>query len=361
MSNTSVGAVYQQIINDVIDASRTDFEDGGVEEGVLEELRKGWQEKLSSMKVAAFPWDPKPEPTPAVTNPPPAQAPAPPANSQSYTQAQLSPSQNAQSVQLPGTANQGANGVFIKPELGAKNEPVIKQEPGLQNGLAQQGGAAASIHAIQGFGQGGAVNNGQRLPPQGGVQPGQPRPQLTPQQYQQLQQQQRPPIGQNGLAQSQTDGAADGFEGVLMQKDGNGNSIELGRVDIDAMLHEKIASRAKQMEGGGLMLPLVQAQKHTSRAQKSTSGIAQFDGIDDDIKDEDAEHDEDAINSDLDDPDDDQDDDDDDDDNMGHIMLCMYDKVQRVKNKWKCTLKDGVLTVNGKEYVFHKATGEYEW
>jgi len=27
----------------------------------------------------------------------------------------------------------------------------------------------------------------------------------------------------------------------------------------------------------------------------------------------------------------------------------------------KCTLKDGVLTVNGREYVFHKATGEYEW
>jgi transcription initiation factor TFIIA large subunit len=27
----------------------------------------------------------------------------------------------------------------------------------------------------------------------------------------------------------------------------------------------------------------------------------------------------------------------------------------------KCVLKDGVLTVNGKEYVFTKATGEYEW
>src|SRR3954467_7742993 len=27
----------------------------------------------------------------------------------------------------------------------------------------------------------------------------------------------------------------------------------------------------------------------------------------------------------------------------------------------KCVMKDGVLTVNGKEYVFHKATGEYEW
>lgn len=31
------------------------------------------------------------------------------------------------------------------------------------------------------------------------------------------------------------------------------------------------------------------------------------------------------------------------------------------RNYRKCTLKDGVLTVNGKEYVFHKATGEYEW
>jgi transcription initiation factor TFIIA large subunit len=30
-------------------------------------------------------------------------------------------------------------------------------------------------------------------------------------------------------------------------------------------------------------------------------------------------------------------------------------------NNRKCTLKDGVLTVNGKEYVFHKAAGEFEW
>ena len=57
-----------------------------------------------------------------------------------------------------------------------------------------------------------------------------------------------------------------------------------------------------------------------------------MDGFEDGVKDE--EVDEDAINSDLDDPDDDQEEDDDDDDSMGHIMLCMYDKVQRVKNKW---------------------------
>jgi hypothetical protein len=39
MSNTQVGNVYQQIIADVVESSRVDFEEGGVEEGVLEELR----------------------------------------------------------------------------------------------------------------------------------------------------------------------------------------------------------------------------------------------------------------------------------------------------------------------------------
>lgn len=39
MSNTQVGNVYSQIITDVIDSSRVDFEEGGVDETVLEELR----------------------------------------------------------------------------------------------------------------------------------------------------------------------------------------------------------------------------------------------------------------------------------------------------------------------------------
>jgi hypothetical protein len=33
-----VGNVYQQIIRDVVETSRVDFEEGGVDEGVLEEL-----------------------------------------------------------------------------------------------------------------------------------------------------------------------------------------------------------------------------------------------------------------------------------------------------------------------------------
>jgi transcription initiation factor TFIIA large subunit len=40
MSNPSVGSVYQQIIRDVIDTSRVDFEEGGVDESVLDELAR---------------------------------------------------------------------------------------------------------------------------------------------------------------------------------------------------------------------------------------------------------------------------------------------------------------------------------
>ena len=39
MSNTAVGNVYQTIIDEVINSSRVDFEENGVEESVLDELR----------------------------------------------------------------------------------------------------------------------------------------------------------------------------------------------------------------------------------------------------------------------------------------------------------------------------------
>ncbi|KAF5027564.1 hypothetical protein F66182_306 [Fusarium sp. NRRL 66182] len=396
MSNQAVGNVYQAIIDEVINSSRVDFEESGVEESVLEELRQGWQRKLTQLDVARFPWDPKPDP-------PPAQAPQPAApTAQTHAQAQFSPQLNNPSggLSLPGMAQpQGQNG--MKPEGNyIKNESSvpIKQEPGLQQGnsmpyqqyqnldgknnvaanratqqlQAQYGPrAASSINAIQ--------QHQQTHPQQGQQQPPLPQqqqqqPGLTQQQQQQQQmyrqqmaaataqqQQQQPGNGQPHIHNGQTDGAGDmdEFEGVLMERAASGDLRELGRVEIDRMLHEQILTNAKSMEGGGLMLPLKEATRDksasTSRAAKGKQP-AGYDGGDDDEEDDD-----DAINSDLDDPEEDRDDDDVDDEGLGNIMLCMYDKVQRVKNKWKCTLKDGVLTVNGKEYVFHKATGEYEW
>lgn len=357
------------------------------------------------MQVASFPWDPPPPapapaPAPAAAAPPPTTA-APAASAQqaaapSYTQAQLSPTPNTQSLPvsngLPGPVSQAVNGHQLKSELNTNPDTVIKQEPGATgNGVtppqfgAVGGGpqsvaaqramsqlqnqygsrAAASISAIQGFGQGAQAGQGQGpsvasrpaaggAPPQAGARPPQAAQysqqiaaQTAATLQQQQQQQQRPgqppapfpgqrPASQNGFQQSQVDGAGDGYEGVLLRRDGNGHTTELGRVEVDRILHQHIAARAKEMEGGGLMLPLKEATKHKSIAHKSgLSGPSGFDGIDDELKREDP-LDEEAINSDLDDPDEVDIAEEDDDENITQVMLCMYDKVQRVKNKWYC-------------------------
>ncbi|KAI8988183.1 transcription factor IIA, alpha/beta subunit [Mycotypha africana] len=66
------------------------------------------------------------------------------------------------------------------------------------------------------------------------------------------------------------------------------------------------------------------------------------------------------LGSDLDDTDED-DDDAEGNEEIEHIILCLYDKVTRTKNKWKCILKDGIMLVNGRDYLFHRANGDFEW
>jgi len=69
-----------------------------------------------------------------------------------------------------------------------------------------------------------------------------------------------------------------------------------------------------------------------------------------------------AINSDLDDSDSEEEEETQEDGpGDGNIVFCTYDKVARVKAKWKCILKDGMIHVNGKDYLFAKCTGEFEW
>ncbi|KAG0100159.1 hypothetical protein BGZ93_003863 [Podila epicladia] len=76
--------------------------------------------------------------------------------------------------------------------------------------------------------------------------------------------------------------------------------------------------------------------------------IGQVDGADD-------EHDDTELGSDLDDSEDDM------DEELDNIGLCQYDKVSRTKNKWKFVLKDGILLINGRDYLFHKANGDCDF
>jgi transcription initiation factor TFIIA large subunit len=44
----------------------------------------------------------------------------------------------------------------------------------------------------------------------------------------------------------------------------------------------------------------------------------------------------------------------DDEPNTQHLVLAQFDKVTRTKNRWKCTLKDGIMHLNGRDVLFNK-------
>lgn len=211
----------------------------------------------------------------------------------------------------------------------------------------------------------------------------------------------------SSVENAQTDGAGD-WDSLVAQRRSDASTHSM---QTDLTIREQVEQMNRSMEGGGLMMPLSEQPKtNPSKKRKIVAGpsssdsapsadlnlnsmpspkILQLDGADnaddDDkrgIKDElfdDDDEDEDAINSDLDDPDDNVIEEEQEEGRPNQIMLCTYDKVARVKNKWKCTLKDGVLTTGGKEsvavlnlgvgslsltafrYIFHRAQGEFEW
>ena len=45
----------------------------------------------------------------------------------------------------------------------------------------------------------------------------------------------------------------------------------------------------------------------------------------------------------------------------GNLVLAQFDKVSHSKNKWKCSLKGGAMTLNNRDVLFGKANGEFTW
>ncbi|KAE9988745.1 hypothetical protein EG327_003225 [Venturia inaequalis] len=372
MSNLVVGTIYETIINRIVIEAQNDFEEAGLEQETLQELKQHvtisfffipvialhplsmsdmaaacvgaktsesgkWQSNITGMHIANCPWDPSPPPQ-QVANPPTL-----PSNvkSEGYKPEAYKVDYNKQDYKSD------PNGLPIHQQHahnGPPGEPRIKQE--------RPDGRPTHIQL-----------------------PGQRPPQQQPHAHQPSNQ--GPP---------QTDGAGDSrAEWAAMLAERRGRSNE-DRLAADDAFHVYLKQAAAESDNG-IMMPLSDhpSVKNKSRGKRTTSSqlpirrtskpsiasrsIAQLDGGDDDedVKPK-IEADEDAINSDLDDSEDELENPDQDDQeggNVGETILCTYDKVQRVKNKWnnkwKCVLKDGILTTGGKEFVFHKATGEFEW
>ncbi|KAE8324603.1 transcription factor IIA, alpha/beta subunit [Aspergillus sergii] len=412
MSNQQVGTVFERVIQEVCDGSQVDFEESGVDQQTLLDLRKSWQKKLSSLGVAHFPWDPPP-PQPAPPQPQnqnqilppsatvPSNAPRPAPAPQTPQQHHVPPPQS-----MPHSMPGAAPPLQVPTPVGAApnamgQAPHIKTEPGMNgqttlppmtnmmptntpNAQSARERAANMLHQRYGAAAANSVSQLQAQSQAAMAMPGQARPQNLPHvpngQAPHIKQEPGyPPVSQHPMNNTQTDGASDdALSAWKAEVARRREAADRQNGEGDRVLREHLKQRMLQLEGGGLLLPLEERQDSSrapthelatdaavpsdpSASASSSSKVvrAQYDGPGgDDERDED---DEDAINSDLDDPDDLVADDHEAEDAVGQVMLCTYDKVQRVKNKWKCTLKDGILTTGGKEYVFHKGQGEFEW
>ena len=267
------------------------------------------------------------------------------------------------------------------PSVPSKEEPRIKTEPGTEpkptnlppnyvNNDAREramaalhqkfgGQAGPQIHQIQSQMNRGPVHHpqGQTMTPEQRQQQAEYMRRQQAAHYQQMQH-----ARQQGTAVGgPSDGAKDWNGYVANQR---ARAQETSK-EADQSIRNHVEQMHRSIEGGGLMMPLSeQSDVPSAKRQKMDDGpagapkISQTDGVADDddddeskadVKDELFEEDEDAINSDLDDPDENEIEEEEDDGKPTQVMLCTYDKVQRVKNKWKCTLKDGVLNVNGRE------------
>ncbi|KAI9822845.1 MAG: transcription factor IIA subunit alpha [Phylliscum demangeonii] len=419
MSNNAVGNIYHRIIADVIESSQIDFEECAVDQGTLDELRQVWQQKLSSLQVAQFPWDPQPaRGATASTSTGPSNGHG--KGGAAATSSGSGGSHGAKIKAEPGLDDGDEASTTTKRSSKAASASIVPLPTASGNAPAAMQRAASLIQ--QKFGAQGNSAIG-ALQSQLAAQDTKPPRSLSP-----------PTPPEPAAAQrispikpDQTDGGAD-----VPTADDVDPDPDAGRRHADRIIRQRVEAMGLEMEAGGLLLPLAPHARTSPAARRRTPDLGAatatatatstvtgsdkaggFDGpgdadlfgdddddathpppaaqpqpgpdegvhvikheaADDNVDDDDEEEaepepeatpdvvpdDEDAINSDLDDPDDGADENGADDDTMLQIMLCMYDKVQRTKNKWKCTLKDGVLTVGGREYVFNKATGEFEW
>ncbi|EMR09277.1 hypothetical protein PNEG_02241 [Pneumocystis murina B123] len=283
MSNVIVGEIYQDIISDVIQASRHDFEEYGVDSSVLTQLKQIWQTRLATTNVAQFPW-----------------------TASFLTETMPVPSRR---TEVPLLSN---------PAMSAMRAAQQIQQLAQARQARFYGGEFAQNKHLD------------HIP--------------------------------------QTDGIEVETWAALKKEVFSKDSIPTTK-QIDTSLNETLlqihntqkAFRAHEKEALGFQQSL-----KTQEIQGSDRSFLQTDGMDSD-----------SINSDLDSETNSNPDDLPEHDDDGQLVLCLYEKVQRTKNKWKCVLKDGIVGMGGKDYLFMRANvrkvpirlktvfnlfkGEFEW
>lgn len=328
MSQLSVMKLYNTVVDDVIAGVRDCFLDDGVDEQVLQELKQLWKTKLTNSGAM----DP-PQPEPALPPPPVLQ--------------------NFQ------RAN-GNNAI----RRTAPDALTAHQSSSQQSSEAEHGPPApnlAGAHPHQVLDPNNRVPVQLTLPAQPGVPGSQPRSFTI----------QIPASALNGnrLHQVLTGPIINATLSLPQQ---------LAATLLQQHINSALAGQQSEFDGGGGgrsgTAPFsLDGALDSSDDEGSNVGDGSEDGAGDDDEDEESaeeraeeeeeEHDEsggideEPLNS----GDDVSDEEPGDMFDTDNVVVCQYDKITRTRNKWKFYLKDGIMNLSGKDFVFQKANGDAEW
>ncbi|CAI4036491.1 hypothetical protein SMKI_15G3380 [Saccharomyces mikatae IFO 1815] len=280
MSNAEASRAYEIIVESVVNEVREDFENAGIDEQTLQDLKNIWQKKLTETKVSTFSWD------------------------NQFNEGTVNGVQNDLNFNL-ATPNISSNEFNIKEE-NAGNEGLILPNINSNNNISHSG--ETNIDNSRG-----EVNN---------------KPDTTSNA--------NPGANTNVDANS---GARIEVKPEIELTIENANINTVDHIDgEDEKKEEDVEKSRKEKEQ--IEQVKLQAKKEKRSALLDTDEVgSELDDSDDDYLISEGEEDG---------PDE-------------NLMLCLYDKVTRTKARWKCSLKDGVVTINRNDYTFQKAQVEAEW
>ncbi|XP_063697037.1 transcription initiation factor IIA subunit 1 [Culicoides brevitarsis] len=313
LSQSTVLKLYHTVIDDVIAGVRDPFMDEGVDEQVLQELKQVWTNKLMASKAVEMAPDPSEQPVP-----PPSLANNPKSSSKSGSKSKSRAAQQAAASNNDNKTMMTGNTTASSTSLPAPPAAVIGLDPNklvpIQITLPAMPGvigsearvltitvpaSALQENQLHQVITGPIITSIMPLPPQ-----------IASSVLQQHVNSQLQNVNMNRISvQKQMDGAADTSD------EEDVSDISDDHLDNDDDNLEK--SDDENMDG---------AEEEPLNSE-------------DDVTDEESSE---LFETD-------------------NVVVCQYDKITRSRNKWKFYLKDGIMNVNGKDYVFQKSNGDAEW
>ncbi|XP_064550963.1 transcription initiation factor IIA subunit 1 isoform X1 [Drosophila montana] len=379
LCQTSVLKVYHAVIEDVISNVRDAFLDEGVDEQVLQEMKQIWRNKLLASKAVELnpePGEPGHHPPPIVANNPKVSkaanakakkaAAAAAASQQNNSGAAGGISSSADSNKLASPSLAGKSTAIAAGGGGMKNGiGAIKQEVTSQNPPPLHPTSGATMMQKQQAAAGGATSGGQTpIPIVAQLDPNRimpvnitlPSPPGSTNSESRVLTIQVPAsaLQENQLTQILT---AHLISSIMSLPTTLASSVLQQHVNaaLSNANHQKNLALAKQLDGA-----LDSSEEDESEESDDNVDNDDDDDLDKD-DDDDAEHEDAAEEEPLNSEDDVTDEDSAEVFDTDNVIVCQYDKITRSRNKWKFYLKDGIMNMRGKDYVFQKSNGDAEW